>query len=229
MQTKYNNCKICKERSCASKVLNDEQLEELSKNVRTITINKGEIILFEGSFTSHVVYLKKGLVKETKKSTDGKEHIFRIFKSKTYLAMTSLFGDTVNHFSYIALTESEICNIEINTFKNLLLENSKFTYSIMSSLCKENLYSYDKLIKLSEKNIYGRLADALLFFSTNIFSSYKFKLPLSQQEIANFIGISRESCTRTLSNFKQSGIIKLNNSVLEILDINKLKDISRNG
>jgi CRP/FNR family transcriptional regulator len=99
----------------------------------------------------------------------------------------------------------------------------------MSTLCKENLYSYDKLIKLSEKNIYGRLADALLFFSTNIFSSYKFKLPLSQQEIASFVGISRESCTRTLSSFKQSGIIKLNNANVEILDINKLKDISKNG
>lgn len=229
MQSKDINCKICKERSCASKMLDDGQLDKLSENVRTLVINKGETILFEGSFTSHVVYLKSGLVKETNKGVEGKENIFRIFKGRTYLGMSSLFGDTVNHFSYVALVESEVCNIEINMFKNLMLENAKFTYSIMSILCEENLYSFDRLIKLSEKNIFGRLADALLFFSTNIFASNKFMLPLSQQEIAHFIGTSRESCTRGLSSFKQSGIIKLNNSVVEIVDLNKLKHISKNG
>lgn len=222
-------CKICKDKSCASKLLSDIQLDELSDNVRTLNIKKGETILFEGSFTSHVIYLKTGLVKETIKGIDGKEQIFRIFKNRTYLGLSSLFGDTVNHFSYVALTDLEVCHIEIHSFKKLMLENAKFTYKIMESQCKENLYSYDKLLKMEKKKIFGRLADVLLFFAKIIFENNKFTLPVSQQEIANFIGISRESCTRGLTNLKQSGTIKLNNSVVEILDFKKLEEISRNG
>jgi len=229
MQGEINYCRVCKEISCASRMLNAEQLEIMGKNVRTLKLNRGETILLENSFTSHVVYLKKGLVKETMKGSEGRENIFRIFKGKTYLGMTSLFGDKINHFSYIALSEVEACHIDFGTFKNLMLENAKFTYKIMASLCKENLYSYEKLIKLGEKNIFGRLADVLLFFSNDIFGSNKFTLPLSHQEIANFIGISRESCTRGLSNFKKSGVIRFNNAMVEIIDMEKLINISKNG
>jgi|LGVD01.1.fsa_nt_gb CRP-like cAMP-binding protein len=229
MVQQINNCRICQEKSCASKVLSMEHLDELGSNCRTMDIIKGETVLHEGSFTSHVVYLRSGLIKETVKGIDGKEQIFRIIKGKTYLGMSSLFGDNVNHFSYKALSNLEVCHIEIGAFKKLMLENADFTYKIMSSLCKENLHNYDKLLKQGQKKIFGRLADALLYFSEDVFENKKFTLPLTQQEIANFIGTSRESTARGLSNFKQNGIISLENSIVEILDINCLKQVSRTG
>jgi len=63
-----------------------------------------------------------------------------------------------------------------------------------------------------------------LIFSKNIFKSKKFILPLSHQEIANFSEISKKSCTRRLSNFKKSGVIRFNNTMAEIIDIEKLKN-----
>ncbi len=224
-----NNCIICREKSCASKVLSISDLGILGSSCSTMEIAKGETILHEGSLTSHVIYLKKGLVKETMKGIGDNEQIFRIIKSKTYLGMSSLFGDTINHFSYKALSDLTVCHIEITTFKKLMLDNAEFTYKIMENQCKENLHNYDKLLKQGQKKIFGRLADALLFFSKDIFESNKFTLPLTQQEIANFIGTSRESTARGLSNFRQNGIISINNSVIEILDINLLKQVSRTG
>ena len=229
MVAQVNNCRVCKEKSCASKVLSIKHLDILSESCRTVDIAKGETVLIEGSFTSHVVYLRSGLIKETMKGIDNKEQIFRILKGKTYLGMSSLFGDTVNHFSYKALSDLKVCHIEINTFKKLMLDNAEFTYEIMSSLCKENIHNYDKLLKQGQKKIFGRLADALLFFAEDVFNCKKFTLPLTQQEIANFIGTSRESTARGLSNFKQNKIISLENSVIEILDINSLKQVSRTG
>lgn len=223
-----NQCLICENKSCASKLLNEIELNNLSQNVRTLLIDKGETVLFEGSFTSHVIYLRKGLVKETMK-INGKEQIFRIFKNKTYLGLSSLFGDKVNHFSYVALTDVEVCHIDGDTFNKFLLENTRFAYQIMSTMCKENLFSYDKLLKLGHKKIFGRLADVLLFFSLTVFESEQFVLPLSHQEIASFVGISRESITRGLSSLKQSGVISMENSLVKIKNMDKLKDISKNG
>ena len=224
-----NNCRICQDKSCASKVLSIDNLDILGSSCRTMAISKGETILHEGSLTSHVIYLRSGLVKETVKGIDNQEQIFKIIKGKTYLGMSSLFGDTINHFSYKALSDLTVCHIEINTFKQLMLNNADFTYKIMESQCKENLHNYDKLLKQGQKKIFGRLADALLYFSEDVFENEKFTLPLTQQEIANFIGTSRESTARGLSNFRQNGIISMNNSVVEILDINCLKQVSRTG
>ena len=224
-----NNCRICQDKSCASKALSFENLDLLGNSCRTMQIAKGETVLHEGSLTSHVTYLRSGLIKETMKGIDGKEQIFKIIKGKTYLGMSSLFGDTINHFSYKALSDLTVCHIEINAFKKLMLDNADFTYRIMENQCKENLHNYDKLLKQGQKKIFGRLADALLYFSEDVFESEKFTLPLTQQEIANFIGTSRESTARGLSNFRQNGIISLNNSVVEILDINCLKQVSRTG
>ncbi|MCK5824442.1 MAG: Crp/Fnr family transcriptional regulator [Ichthyobacteriaceae bacterium] len=229
MNNQIVSCSVCQEKSCASKVLSADHLNDLSNSCRTMTIAKGETILHEGSFTSHVVYLRKGLIKETIRGVDGKEQIFRLIKSQTYLGMSSLFGDTVNHFSYKALSDLDVCHIEIGAFNKLMLGDAKFTYEIMSSLCKENLHNYDKLLKQGHKKIFGRLADALLLFSEEIFESNKFVLPLTQQEIASFIGTSRESTARGLSNFKQNNIISIENSVVEILDKDGLRHISKTG
>lgn len=229
MKENGNNCRICQDKSCASKVLSIDNLDKLGTGCITMNISKGETILHEGSLTSHVIYLRNGLVKETIKGIDKKEQIFKIIKGKTYLGMSSLFGDTKNHFSYKALSDLTVCHIEINTFKQLMLENANFTYEIMASLCKENLHNYDKLLKQGQKKIFGRLADALLYFSEDIFENDEFILPLTQQEIANFIGTSRESTARGLSNFRKNEIISIDNSVVKILNINYLKQISRTG
>lgn len=229
MVPQENNCRICHEKSCASKVLSNSNLDRLGDSCRTMDIRKGETILLEGSLTSHVIYLRSGLIKETMRGIDGKEQIFRIIKDKTYLGMSSIFGDTVNHFSYKALSDLTVCHIQIDTFKKLMLDNAEFTYMIMSSMCKENLHNYDKLLKQGQKKIFGRLADALLYFAEDIFESTNFTIPLTQQEIANFIGTSRESAARGLSNFRQNKIISLDNSEVKILDLDGLKQVSRTG
>jgi len=229
MKQLVSDCKICKDISCASTILSNNELDELGSSCRAISISKGETILHEGSFTSHVIYLRSGLIKETMKGLNNREQIFRILKGRTYLGMSSLFGDTINHFSYVALSDLELCHIEIGTFKKLLLANAKFTYEIMTSQCKENLNNYDKLLKQGQKKIFGRLADALLFFSEDIFKSKKFVLPLTQQEIANFIGTSRESTTKGLSNLKRNKIIAIDNSTVEIIDLERLKQVSKTG
>ncbi|MCK5781476.1 MAG: Crp/Fnr family transcriptional regulator [Flavobacteriales bacterium] len=224
-----NNCISCTEKSCASKVLSVEHLDVLGSSCTTLEIAKGETILHEGTLTSHVIYLRSGLIKETMKGIDGKEQIFRIIKDKTYLGLSSIFGDKVNHFSYKALSNLSVCHIEIDTFNKLMLDNSEFTYKIMSSMCKDNLHNYDKLLKQAQKKIFGRLADIILYFSEDIFQSTKFTMPLTQQEIANFIGTSRESAARGLSNFRQNKIISLESSNIEILDIDALIQVSRTG
>jgi len=210
-------------------LVDKDELIELSNGCVDGEVKRGETFLRQGSVTSYVIYIRTGLVKETMIGPGQKDQIFRILKNRSYIGMTSLFGDSIHHFSYTALTDLKICYIEESTFERLMKKNGEFSFHIMVSLCKANLRGSYKLLNQSQKKIYGRVADAILYFSDFIFMKKKFTLPLSRKEIANFIGTSRESASRALQKFNNEGIIKLKKNKLKILKYKQLENISRTG
>jgi CRP-like cAMP-binding protein len=223
------SCKNCMDRSCASSVLNEEQLELLSHNCYESNVKKGEVILRAGALTSHIIYLKSGYVKEFVTGSNNKSKIIQIIKHHSYLGLHSLFGDKVNHYSYTALADLKICYIDVNVFKQFIKEKGGFAQEILVYVCKESLNNYFHFINQSHKRINGRFADVLLYFSENIFYSPEFNILLSRQELADLMGISRENTIRVLTKFKEDGIININGRKIEILNMDMLKMISKNG
>jgi CRP-like cAMP-binding protein len=91
----------------------------------------------------------------------------------------------------------------------------------------------DKIITqtldIRQKNLVGRVAYVLLYFTKEIYNSRIFDLPVSRKEIADFIGMSTANVIRTLSEFKKEGIIKVIGKTVEVADINKLEILSKRG
>ena len=226
---KDNTCHDCKDISCAAAVLNFKQLDLVTSNSQESLLKKGEVILHEGSLTSHIIYLKTGLVKEYIKHSGEKEQILQIIKKHTYLGLPSLFGDRINHYSYAALEDCKICYIDINMFNSLVRENGNFAYEILVSTSRDSLNNINRFLHRSQKKVYGRVADAILYFSKIIYEAGKFSLPISRQELADLIGVSRESATRVLLKFKAEGIISLKGRCITIVNMDLLEQISRKG
>jgi CRP-like cAMP-binding protein len=228
-ESKTITCHDCKEKSCAAAILNRNELEQINFNSRESEVKKGEIILHEGSLTSHIIYLKTGLAKEFVKPSTDREQILSIVKEHTYLGLSSLFGDRVNHYSYSALEDIKVCYIDINIFNSLIKRNGSFAYEILVSLSRDSLNNFHRFINQSQKRIYGRVADAILYFARIIYESNKFNLPFSRKEFADLIGVSRESATRVLTKFKDEGIISINGRLIEIMKMELLEQISKKG
>jgi CRP-like cAMP-binding protein len=224
-----NSCNDCKDISCAAAVLNSRELAQVSANSNESFLKKGEVILHEGSLTSHIVYLKSGLVKEYIKHSGKKEQILQIVRKHTYLGLSSLFGDRINHYSYAALEDCKICYIDINKFISLIRENGNFAYEILVSTSRDTLNNTNRFLYRSHKKIFGRVADAILYFSKIIYEKKKFQVPFSRQEFADLIGVSRESATRVLTKFKDEKIIDLRGRSITILKEDLLEKISQKG
>lgn len=223
------NCRDCSEKSCAAAVLNPNEVSVVDENSREAAFRKGDIIIHEGSMTSHIIYLKSGLVKEYQKGPNDKEQILQIIKKHTYLGLPSLFGDRVNHYSYAALADITVCYIDVNVFTQLIRQNGNFAYEILVSVSRDSLTNFHRFMNQSQKKTYGRVADALLYFSGIIFESKTFEIPFSRQEFADLVGISRESSTRVLTKFREEGILRLDGRTIEIVDPGLLQQISKNG
>jgi CRP-like cAMP-binding protein len=205
------------------------QLDLLQQNCREVSIGKNHHIYHEGSLTSHIVYLRNGLVMEYKKGENGREQILQIIKSRSYLGLHSLFGDQVNHYSYRALENIKVCYIDVEAFKKLVRNNGDFAYEILVSVSQESLNSHHRFLNINAKQTYGKVADALLYFSQVIFESNQIELPLTRDEFGSLVGITRESTTRALTKFQKEGFIQLSGQRIEILQPGQLEKISKTG
>lgn len=223
------NCMVCNEKSCAAAVLSDSQLSTLNNNSRETQIRKGETILKSGALTSHIVYLKTGFVKEHVEGPGQKSKILQIIKKQSYLALQSLFGARVNHYSYTALEDLKVCFIDINVFLEFIKDRGSFAFEVLSYVSRESLNKDFHLINQGHKRMYGRFADVLLYLSEEIFNSNKFDILLTRQELAELAGMSRENTARALSHFREEGILNINGRNIEILKNDLLKQISKNG
>jgi CRP-like cAMP-binding protein len=228
-QKQKNKCQNCLDKSCATEKLGPAELELITNNRYINDIKRKTNILNSGSPTSHIIYLREGLVKEYLPKPYNREHILQVIMPHSYLGLTSLFGDKVNHYSYSALTDLKVCYIDINVFTELIKTNGNFAFEILKSVGEENLYNFHRFIDQSNKKTYGRIADMLLYFSGVVFSGSKFQIPLSRREMADMVGTSRESAGRVLSKFNTEGIIKISGKKIVINDLKKLEKISRLG
>jgi CRP-like cAMP-binding protein len=224
-----SGCLLCHEAFCAVASLTQSQLSLLYGSSHEMILTRGEHIYQQGVPTSHIAYLRKGLVMEYFRADNQPDRIINIVKSRAYLGLHSLFGDEANHYSYKALQELHVCYIDVESFKNLVRTNNEFAYEILVSVSRDSLSGHHRFLNINAKQTYGKVADVLLYFAHIVYGNNKFELPLTRREIGSMIGITRESTTKALAKFQSEGFIAVEGNILEILMPGQLEIISRNG
>jgi CRP/FNR family transcriptional regulator len=223
-----NDCKSCPFNLKAVNTLNDDSFVQLNDNHAIVNFSKGNTIIKQGNFSTNVAFLRTGIAK-VHITGPYHEQIVKLIKAPTYLGLPTTFGNKINQYSVTAISDANVCFIDIEIFRNILKENEKFSYDIILELCSNELDSFHRCANRTQKMIRGNMADALLNFSNNIFLSDKFTLPLTQSEFANLVDTSRESVSRVFAEFDKHGIIKISGKNIEILNKKSLELISQNG
>jgi CRP-like cAMP-binding protein len=223
-----SECKICVIKSLAASKLSDEQIEKLSFNCALVKFHKGDSVIKQETFSTNVAYLRSGLAK-IHIAGPYHEQIVRIVMAPSYLGLPTTFGDKINQYSVTVIDESEVCFIDIDTFRYLLKANYDFSYEIMLELCRNELEVFHRCANRTQKQIRGKIADVLMEFSDKIYNSASFTLPLNQEDMGNLVDSSRESISRVLAEFEKDGIISFTGKKIDILNKKSLLQISANG
>lgn len=223
------SCIVESEHSDCFAHLTAEEKDLLDKNTINIEFKKGEIIAKQGSFASHIIYLKRGLAK-IYISGNNKDLILKITPEKRFIGLSSVF-DGNNTFIYSAstYTDSEASLIDVNFFKSLIRKNSGFASSIISIQNENAAQVYTRFYSLTRKQSSGLVADLILCLANRVFKSNKFCLPISRSDLADLTGLSIESVLRILKELKEEGIIETQGKHIEIMKPDKLNKISLFG
>lgn len=223
-----NNCRICPFKTKATSMLSECSLDQLTANHLELKLKKGDSIIKQGTYSTNVVFLRTGLAK-IHIAGPYTEQIVKMVNAPSYLGLPTTFGSKINQYSVTAVSDAEVCFIDLDVFQTILDENKEFNREIIQEFCKNELESFHRCANRTQKLIRGNMADAILDFADKIFKSDTFVLPLSQAELANLIDTSRESVSRVLAEFDKDGIIKIKGKQIEIVNKKSLKMISQNG
>ena len=223
------SCLTCDFRNLVFSNLSEEDVDTVCNARDEIAYAKGEIINIEGDKVTDFKYLKNGLVKLFKRASNGDEQIIAITRPYEFVSNTNVFYEGRYRYSLSALEDSVACCINIDLIKSLIEKNGKFGLSLISALSRTSENIISQGLEIRNRNLVGRVAYVLLYFSKEIYHSRIFDLPVSRKEIADFISMSTANVIRTFSEFKRDGIIKSYGRTIEIADINKLEVISQRG
>ncbi len=225
-----NICKHCQSMSPCFRTLSDEELDKIALSKVHVKYKKREIVAKQGSFVSHIIFIKKGLLKlYIESETDNKDLIINFFSDGELLGVSSLFEPSSYKYSVATLKESELCLFEVNEIKQLIIKNPEFALSLLKRAQKSTMHAYNQLFNLTHKQMAGRIASALLYLADNVFRSDTFELILTRNELANFTAMSTMSAVRIINDLKEQKIISNEKGVIEIINKISLLRISKFG
>jgi CRP-like cAMP-binding protein len=222
-------CASCDFRDVVFSFLDESSVDELCLNKEEQFFRKGEVINHEGEKISTFKYLKSGLVKLYRRTSSGEEQVITITRPFEFVSNMSIFSEERYQYSVSALEDSVVCMVKLDFIKELFLRNGGFAMGLLTKISMINDKIISQTLDIRQKNLVGRVAFVLLYFTKEIYSSRVFDLPVSRKEIADYIGMSTANVIRTLSDFKKEGIIRVFGKTIEVVDIEKLEVISKRG
>jgi CRP/FNR family transcriptional regulator len=222
-------CETCEFREVVFAYLDEATILELCANKEEFHFRKGEVINHEGEKITDFKYLKSGLVKLYRRTAGGEEQVITITRPFEFVSSLSIFSEDRYKYSVAAVEDSVVCVVKLDFMKDLFVKNGMFAMGLMSRMSRISENIITQTLDIRQKNLIGRVAFVLLYFSNEIYNTRVFDLPVSRKEIADYIGMSTANVIRTLSDFKKDGIIKVFGKTIEVVDINKLEILSKRG
>lgn len=205
-----------------------DNLEQLKEGRSTNKYTKKQTIYSEGNHPSRLFYVIKGKVKTFKRNDDGKELIVGLYNTGDFLGYMALLESGPYMETAEALEETELAIIPRNEFEELLGSNPSVMKKFICILAKNINDKEEKLLGIAYNSLRKKVANTLvsLYKKYNSEGKESFNIDLSRENLAAISGVAKESLIRTLSDFKDENLISLQASRIQILKLEKLKNLN---
>lgn len=208
--------------------LPDDALLAIHQRTIERTYRRGMVIFFEGDPGEGFHYVRSGRVKIVKAAGDGREHIIKLLSPGDIFAEVLLFNSQPYPATAIAAEDAAIGSISNTDLERLVLGNNKLALQLIKALSQRLLYAQQKIKNLALGDVLARTAETLLRLGREHGrqgenGAVVIAVGLSRQELANLVGTTRETVTRTLSALRKDKIIDFAGDSLVILKPERLK------
>jgi len=206
---------------------NEGQIDAIHEVVSNQHVGRHQFVVREGDPGETFYLIVEGSVAVCRIAADGRETILSILKEGDFFGEMSILDSSLRSASIKTLTEVELGIIKRDDFLELLDNNPQIGRLLVIEL-SERLRAANQLIAATtSQDIRSRLASLLLNLSENFGeqtdNGIRISLRLTNQEMANMIGTTRETVNRTLNRFWDDRMIDMKTSHVVVVDQERLK------
>lgn len=198
--------------------LSDEELEEIASRAINKTFPRNTIIVHEGDTSDSFYVIASGRVKVYLSDEEGREIVLNTHGPGDYFGELSLFDKKPRSASVITTEETRLSLISRDEFETAINHNSHIAIKVIRGLVQRLRIATENVKSLALMDVYGRVARLLLQLAVERDGALLVEEKLTQQDIADRVGSSREMISRILKDLKSGGYIEIHDKQIRIND-----------
>lgn len=185
---------------------------------------RGKVIFRDQKAADFFLFLKTGSVKMSQTTVAGNVVTLNVFFPESCISMLSLIKSP-NTYEFETLTEVEAYQLPREKFIAFLRQQPDAAFVFLQRALKGLDTLMYRISQSSSSPAYQRVADLLLYFIQHAES--KSQLKVTHQEIAEWLGLTRENVSIQMKKLERAGFIARNKRIIEVIDLKGLAKISK--
>lgn len=199
-----------------------QRLEEIQNfQPSIVTFAADETIYHQGGTALNAYTLRKGLIKLTKTLPNGRTQIVRVLHTGDLFGFDGFAGENYNHTA-TPLSDIEVCRLPLGDLLELKKQNPEIENAMMKRWIQHLRDAEDMMLELGAKKASERLASFLIRWCEPHYEQLT-PLPLSRGEIGELLGLTIETVSRFLSEWKRQALINESRGAIQITQVEELK------
>ncbi|HHT40774.1 MAG TPA: Crp/Fnr family transcriptional regulator [Actinomyces sp.] len=206
--------------------LDEEQQRSLRAKMGQTTLRRGEILFEEGEQGNRLYIITEGKVKLGHTSLDGRENLLAVLGPGEIIGELTLFDPGPRSTTATAVSPVTLLHLDHSDLSVILDTNPTMGKHMLRALARRLRRTNESLADLVFSDVPGRVAKALLDladrFGTPTEEGVHVPHDLTQEELAQLVGASRETVNKSLADFVSRGWIQLEGRAVTLLDLDRL-------
>lgn len=211
--------------------MSPEEREELRGMMSQTTLRRGEVLFNEGDSGDRLYILLTGKVKLGHTSVDGRENLLAVLGPGEVVGELTLFDPGPRSTTATAVATTELLALEHNQLMGFIDSRPTLAKDMLRALAVRLRRTNIALADLVFSDVPGRVAKALLDLAERFGAPTEdgIHVPhdLTQEELAQLVGASRETINKSLAEFVSRGWIRLEGRAVTLIDVERLKRRAR--
>ena len=198
--------------------LNDRELDAVRSVATEKNYPKQAVVLTEGEMGDSLYMIQSGKVKVFIGDEDGREIILKILGPGDFFGEMSMIDKQPRSASVNTIEAAHFLVLTHAAFEKCVEQSPRIGNMVMQILAQRIREADRKIGTLALMDVYGRVASTLLELS--VYSNGKLMVAekLSQQDLANMVGASREMVNRILKDLSDRGFISIESKTITIIN-----------
>jgi CRP-like cAMP-binding protein len=211
--------------------LDEEAAASLRRSMVEVSLARSEELFAEGDQGDRLYVILEGKIKLGRTSGDGRENLLAILGPGEMFGELSLFDPGPRTAAATSVGDSRLIGLGHDALEPWLVEHPEVSLKLLNALARRLRRTNEALADLVFSDVPGRVAKALLDLSTRFGRPAEDGIlvahELTQEELAQLVGASRETVNKALADFATRGWLRLEARAVVLLDVERLRRRAR--